>query len=163
MFGSSKMGATAYARVGIETGVTAASPHQLIVMLFEGALLAVSTALQRMHAGDIAQRGQAISKAIAIIDNGLRASLDKDAGGEIAKSLDALYEYMSHRLVLANLKNQPEMLEEVYRLLSELKTAWDGIAAPADGPAQISSKPAPTRSGYESLAPRPSPAARPAL
>ncbi|MES2534925.1 MAG: flagellar export chaperone FliS [Pseudomonadota bacterium] len=130
MFGAAKNGANAYARVGIETGVAAASPHQLIVMLFEGALVAVSSALQGMRAGDIQHRGQSISRAISIIDNGLRASLDKEAGGDIAHSLDALYDYMNRRLLMANLKNQPDMLEEVYRLLSELKSAWDGIGAP---------------------------------
>lgn len=163
MFGSARSGASAYARVGIETGVTAASPHQLIVMLFEGALVAVASALQHMQAGEVAQRGQAISKAIAIIDDGLRASLDKAAGGDIAESLDALYDYMSRQLLLANLKSQPDLLQEVYRLLSELKAAWDGIAAPASSQAQASSQPDPAPSVYGSLVPRPAHSARPTL
>ena len=124
MFGSPARGANAYASVGIETGVAAASPHKLIVMLFDGALVAVTTALAHMKAGNIAAKGQSISKAIMIIDNGLRASLDKKVGGEIALSLDSLYEYMSNRLLFANLKNQPEVLEEVHRLLTDLKSAW---------------------------------------
>ena len=124
MFGSPARGANAYASVGIETGVVAASPHKLIVMLFDGALVAVTTALAHMKASNIAAKGQSISKAIMIIDNGLRASLDKKVGGEIALSLDSLYEYMSNRLLIANLKNQPEVLEEVHRLLSDLKGAW---------------------------------------
>jgi flagellar protein FliS len=160
MFGSAKNGANAYARVGIETGVAAASPHQLIVMLFEGALVAVSSALQSMQTGDIPLRGQAISKAITIIDNGLRASLDKEAGGEIAESLDALYDYMSRRLLMANLKNQPAMLEEVYRLLSELKAAWDGIGAPANSQPHFIGQSSPAMSAYDSLAPRSANAAR---
>lgn len=127
MFGSKQNGVNAYAKVGIETGVAAASPHKLIVMLFEGALVAVSTGLQHMKAGNIPAKGAAISKAILIIDSGLRAALDKKAGGEIAESLDSLYEYMGNRLLMANLKNQPEILEEVHRLLSELKGAWDAI------------------------------------
>ena len=127
MFGSKQNGVNAYAKVGIETGVAAASPHKLIVMLFEGALVAVSTGLQHMKAGNIPAKGAAISKAILIIDSGLRAALDKKAGGEIAESLDSLYEYMGARLLMANLKNQPEVLEEVHRLLSELKGAWDAI------------------------------------
>ncbi len=124
MFGSTARGANAYASVSIETGVAAASPHKLIVMLFDGALVAVTTALSHMKAGNIAAKGQAISKAIMIIDSGLRASLDKKVGGEIAASLDSLYEYMSNRLLIANLKNQPKILEEVHRLLNELKGAW---------------------------------------
>lgn len=132
MFGSRQSGAGAYATVGVETGVAAASPHKLIVMLFEGAMVAVSSALHHMKTGDIAAKGQAISKAISIIDNGLRASLDKKVGGEIALNLDALYEYMSNRLLIANLKNQPQTLEEIYQLLKGLKDAWDAIA-PAPG------------------------------
>jgi flagellar protein FliS len=137
MFGSTRSGANAYAKVGIETGVTAASPHKLIVMLFDGALAALATALHHMNAGNIAGKGQAISKAITIIDSGLRASLNKDVGGEIAQSLDALYEYMSNRLLTANLNNQPEIIEEVQRLLKDLKGAWEAIApaaAPVDQP-----------------------------
>ncbi len=84
-------------------------------------------ALQHMKAGDIEKKGLAISKAIMIIDSGLRASLDKKVGGEIAENLDALYAYMSQRLMMANLKNQPEILEEVHSLLKDLKSAWDAI------------------------------------
>jgi len=128
MFGSQRSGANAYAKVGVETGVLAASPHKLIAMLFDGALVALSTALVNMKpGGNIAAKGQAISKCIRIIEEGLRASLDRDAGGGIAISLDALYDYMSNRLLVANLQNDPAMVQEVQRLLTELKQAWDGI------------------------------------
>jgi flagellar protein FliS len=127
MFGSTSSGANAYAKVGIETGVVAASPHKLIVMLFDGALAALATALHHMKEGNIPGKGQAISKAIAIIDSGLRASLDHNVGGEIARNLDALYEYMSNRLMMANLQNSPEMIEEVQRLMHDLKSAWEAI------------------------------------
>ncbi|MBC3917349.1 flagellar export chaperone FliS [Undibacterium sp. CY18W] len=129
MFGSSQVrGANAYAKVGIETGVVAASPHKLIVMLFEGAIVAISNASQHLSNGEIASKGQSISKAIAIIENGLRASLDKKAGGEIANNLDALYEYMTARLIKANLENNDGMLSEVRNLLKDLKTSWEAIA-----------------------------------
>ena len=150
MFGSKNGGAKAYAKVAVETGVDTATPHQLIVMLFDGALIAVSTALQHMRNGNIAGKGQAISKAIMIIDNGLRASLDKKIGGDIALNLSALYEYMSHRLVAANLKNQPEMLEEVYRLLKELKDAWEAIGTKAIA---VPTVPEPVLTGRDPLAP----------
>jgi flagellar protein FliS len=134
MFGSTPSGANAYAKVGMETGVIAASPHKLIVMLFDGALAALATALHHMKTGNIPGKGQAISKAIAIIDSGLRASLDHKVGGEIAQSLDALYEYMSNRLLVANLQNQPEIIEEVQRLLQDLKDAWEAIKSSAAQP-----------------------------
>jgi flagellar secretion chaperone FliS len=152
MFGTMKSGANAYANVGVETGVLAASPHKLIVMLFDGALVAVATAMQQMKNNDIPGKGMSISKAILIIDSGLRASLDKKVGGEIAISLDALYEYMSHRLLVANLNNQPEILEEVHRLLSELKSAWDAIGSTVNGVA--ASEPAPKPVAYDDLTPR---------
>lgn len=158
MFGSSKSGANAYAKVGVETGVTTASPHSLIVMLFDGALIAVTTALQNMKAGNIPAKGQAISKAIMIIDGGLRASLNREAGGEIASNLDSLYAYMSNQLLLANLKNQPELLEDVYQLLKQLKTAWDSIGTPNGAAAAPQAMPkAPV---YDSLQPRSSSLAR---
>ena len=127
MFGSKQSGVNAYAKVGIETGVTSASPHALIVMLFDGALVSVRSAIMYMKAGNIPEKGKAISHAILIIDSGLRAALDKKAGGEIAEGLDSLYEYMGARLLQANLKNQVELLEEVQRLLGELRAAWSAI------------------------------------
>lgn len=127
MFGSSKTGVNAYAKVGVETGVSSASPHQLIVMLFDGAMRSIGSAIVQMKANNIAAKGEAISKAILIIDSGLRASLDKKAGGEIAEGLDALYEYMGTRLLQANLKNDVTILEEVQRLLGDLRTAWNAI------------------------------------
>lgn len=141
MFGSPARGANAYASVSIETGVASATPHKLIVMLFDGALVAVTTALSHMEARNISAKGQAISKAIMIIDSGLRASLDKKVGGEIAASLDSLYEYMSNRLLIANLKNQPEILEEVHLLLSDLKSAWVEIGL-RDDAAKMAAMPA---------------------
>ena len=149
MFGSMKSGANAYAKVGIETGVLAASPHKLIVMLFDGALVAVAMGIQHMKAREIEKKGLAISKAINIIDNGLRASLDKTVGGEIAQNLDALYGYMSERLLLANLKNQPEILDEVHGLLKDLRSTWDAIS-----PSAQTATPAVNMPAYDALAPR---------
>ncbi|WMW82516.1 flagellar export chaperone FliS [Undibacterium cyanobacteriorum] len=129
MFGyPQNQGANAYAKVGIETGVISASPHKLIVMLFDGAIVAIANATQHLSNGDIAAKGHAISKAIAIIENGLRASLDKKIGGEIAQNLDALYEYMSSRLIHANMNNEIESLKEVQNLLRDLKSAWEAIS-----------------------------------
>ena len=123
MFGTMKRGVNAYANVGLETGIASASPHALIVMLYDGALVALLSAKTNIAAGNIA-KGSAISKAISIIDNGLRASLDKSAGGEIAANLDALYDYMSRRLLHANLKNDVTIIDEVHGLLADLRGAW---------------------------------------
>lgn len=152
MFGSMKTGANAYAKVGVETGVLAASPHKLIVMLFDGAIVAELAAIRQMENGDIPGKGKSISKAITIIDSGLRASLDVKAGGEIAANLDALYEYMGHRLLVANLNNQAEILEEVHRLLADLKSAWDAIGLSAK-PVEEASAQAPKLMAYDIKSP----------
>ncbi|HEY1151751.1 MAG TPA: flagellar export chaperone FliS [Pseudoduganella sp.] len=135
MFGTTQRGVNAYAKVGLETGVTAASPHKLIVMLYDGALAAIMTGITQMKAGNVQEKGKAISKAIQIIDNGLRASLDKEVGGEIAQNLDALYDYMSRRLLEANIKNEPEILEEVRGLLADLRDTWNQIGNAGAAPA----------------------------
>jgi len=83
MFGSTQRGANAYANIGVETGVIAASPHKLITMLLDGALVAIAMSQKYMKAGDIKNKGESITKAILIVDNGLRASLNKAVGGEI--------------------------------------------------------------------------------
>ncbi|NDI86646.1 flagellar export chaperone FliS [Undibacterium crateris] len=149
MFSSSSNGANAYTKIGVETGVIAASPHKLIVMLFEGAIVAINNAQVQMHSGDIAGKGKSISKAISIIDNGLRASLDKRVGGEIALNLDALYEYMTRQLLLANLNNSEDALIEVSKLLRDLKSAWDAIAP------QATTTDAPPVMMHDPLQPRP--------
>jgi len=123
--------AHAYANVGLETGVVAASPHQLIIMLYEGAELAVRMAIKHMSDGDLARKSAAITKASTIILDGLRAALDPRQGGDIAKQLDALYDYMNKRLMLAHINNQTAPLEEVLGLLRELHGAWQQIGTPA--------------------------------
>ena len=130
MYTNSRNAAHAYATVGLETGVVAASPHQLILMLFDGAELAVRMAIKHMNNGDIASKSTAITKASAIILEGLRAALDPHQGGEIAAQLAALYDYMLKRLMLAHINNQSAPLEEVLGLLRELHGAWKQIGTP---------------------------------
>ena len=111
-----------------------ASPHQLILMLFDGALLAMAKADNAMQKKQIAEKGQAISQAIDIISNGLGASLNFSAGDELANRLAALYDYMCTRLLHANLHNDKAALNEVSHLLGEIKSAWAEIA---DDPAVL--------------------------
>lgn len=127
MFGLNQQGVNGYAKIGVETGVLAASPVKLIVMLYDGAITACHSAITHMQSQNIQQKGAMLSKAIIIIETGLRLSLDKKAGGEIAESLDALYAYMSARLTSANVRNQPEIVQEVIKLLTELKSSWEAI------------------------------------
>ncbi|MDP2963032.1 MAG: flagellar export chaperone FliS [Sulfurimicrobium sp.] len=117
----------AYSNVSLESRVIGADPHQLISLLFEGALLEISNAKNSMLRKEIAAKGKSISKAISIIGEGLNASLDKKVGGKLAQDLSALYDYMVMRLVEANLNDNVDNLDEVARLLVELKGAWDAI------------------------------------
>jgi flagellar protein FliS len=127
MFGLQKQGVNMYAKMGLETGVLAASPNKLTIMLYEGAISACRSALVHMQRKEIQNKSDMIGKAIMIIESGLRLSLNKKEGGEIANSLDALYMYMSNRLTIANIRNQPEAIQEVIKLLTELKSAWEAI------------------------------------
>lgn len=128
MFGTQRNRAATYASVQVETGVGAADPHKLVTMLFDGAILALSKARAEMQAGNIEAKGNSLSKAIEIITNGLKASLDQSAGGDLAGRLAALYDYMSERLLYANLHDNLAALDEVSGLLSGLREAWLGIA-----------------------------------
>lgn len=121
----------AYTKVGIESGITAADPHKLISMLYQGALLAIANGKNGILRDDIPAKGKAISHAMLIIGDGLNASLNKDVGGELAHSLSALYDYMIKRLLHANLNNDIAALDEVSGLLGGLKEAWDSIRQPA--------------------------------
>lgn len=139
MYTNSRNAAHAYANVGLETGVIAANPHQLIVMLYEGAELAVRVAIKHMNDGDIARKSAAITKASTIILDGLRAALDLQQGGDLALQLDELYAYMNKRLMFAHINNQTAPLEEVLGLLRELHGAWQqigGVGRAASTPPQ---------------------------
>jgi len=128
MFSQSNDGARAYARVGVETGVMSANSHELISMLYAGVRQAIARARMHLQQGNVGPRGEAISKAISIIESGLQGALDKEVGRQIAERLDALYSYMARRLLQANLIQSEAMLIEVDGLLATLEQAWAGIA-----------------------------------
>jgi len=127
MFGNSRNAISAYQKVSIDAAVEVADPYRLILLLFEGAQAAMSKARAAMEQKQIAAKGEAISKAIDIISNGLKASLDAERGGDLAVRLDALYEYMVLRLLNANMNNDLKALAEVAGLLEEIHSAWRGI------------------------------------
>lgn len=120
--------AAAYAQVGIETNISSANPHQLILMLFDGALISTHAASVAIAEGDLASKLRHVSKAIEIISMGLKVSLDPQGGGELADRLSALYDYMCLRLTLANAKNDAAPVDEVNTLLRDLRDAWAQIA-----------------------------------
>lgn len=131
-FYSSKTGrgAGAYADVGIESGVMAADPHHLIVMLFDAAESCIRRARIHIADGNIAAKGEAISKAIDIINKGLIAALDRSKGGEVADNLGRIYEYVNMLLLQANVKNDAGALLQAERLLADISSAWRQIGMP---------------------------------
>ena len=121
-----------YQLAGVQAGIGSASPHRLVTLLLEGALNRVVAARGAMEAGETARKGDLISRAIAVVE-GLKVSLDRERGGEIAANLGALYEYVQNRLLLANASNDPELLAEVARLLKEIASGWSAIAPEVAG------------------------------
>jgi flagellar protein FliS len=128
MFGNARNAISAYQKVSVDAAVEVADPHRLILLLFSGAQAAIGNARAAMQQNLIAEKGASISKAIDIISNGLKVSLDMESGGDIAVRLDALYDYMVLRLLNANLKNDLKALEEVSGLLEEIHSAWRDIS-----------------------------------
>ena len=128
MFGNTRHAIAAYQKVGLDAAVEVADPYRLILLLFAGAQAAIGNARAAMQQQQIAAKGEAISKAVDIIGNGLKVSLDLNQGGEIAERLDALYDYLVLRLLHANLHNDPGALEEVSGLLEEIHAAWREIS-----------------------------------
>lgn len=116
-----------YSSLHVHSAVEDASPHRLIQMLFEGALERIAQAKGAIQQRQIARKGELIGKAINIV-GGLQGCLDDREGGELARNLDGLYDYIIQRLTQANYETNPEILDECGRLLGEIKTAWDAIA-----------------------------------
>jgi flagellar protein FliS len=117
-----------YNQVDRFSGVTEANPHRLVLMLLEGAISKIAIVKGLMIRKEVAKKGELIGQSIAIV-GGLKSSLDKEAGGEIATNLGNLYEYIEHRLLTANLKNDVTILDEVSKLLHEVKAGWESIPA----------------------------------
>ncbi len=124
---SSRSPLGAYQSVAAHGGVAAADPHRLIVMLLDGALERIAGARGAIKHGQLDMQAGLVHRAVAILDE-LRSSLNLDAGGEIAANLGALYEYGAKQLMKGSLENRVEPLEEVARLLGEVRAAW--IAMP---------------------------------
>jgi len=121
-----------YARVGVETGVGSASPHQLVSMLFAGFVDALAQAKGALQNGQVDVKCQAIGRAARIVDEGLKASLDLHGGGALAADLGDLYAYITLRLTQANLRNDAAALDECLALMQPLRQAWASIAPQVD-------------------------------
>jgi len=121
-------GTQAYAKIEVESAVMSASQQQLIIMLFDGALSALVRARLFLQDGNIPAKGQALSKAINIIENGLKLGLDEESGDELTQNLIGLYAYMVRRLLQPNVRNDASAIEEVENLLRNIADGWKEAA-----------------------------------
>jgi flagellar protein FliS len=128
MFQTLNNPAAAYTKIGRDMSVETASPHKLVLMLYDGAILALALAVSHLDNGDKRAMSEEIVRASNIIAQGLRDSIDPKTGGELAERLSALYDYMNVRLQFANIKADKTIIDEISGLLRELKTAWEEIA-----------------------------------
>ena len=120
---NTQFAASAYAKVKNHSSIEVASPHKLVLMLFDGALGRIAQGKGAMQYGNVEQKGSRISSAISVV-SGLRESLDKTQGGDIAENLDALYVYIQDIIFKAHVKNDLALLDEAAHLLGELRSAW---------------------------------------
>ena len=126
MFAQHRSAAASYRSLDVETMVDGADPHRLVEMLYDGAVVQVAKARHALARQDVATKCEATTRAIRIIDEGLKAALDSRAG-DVARNLDALYDYMTRTLLSANLKNSDALYGEVEKLLGDLRGAWREI------------------------------------
>ncbi|HAS6349889.1 flagellar export chaperone FliS [Vibrio sp. IRLE0018] len=116
----------AYKKVSVDSQLSAASPHKVIQMLMAGAIERLIQGKAAMQAGNIPVKGERLGKALDIII-ALRSCLSMDDGGDIARNLDQLYEFMITQISGANHKNDPTMIDDVIDIIREIKSAWDQI------------------------------------
>ncbi|MDR5610206.1 MULTISPECIES: flagellar export chaperone FliS [unclassified Arsenophonus] len=122
---------TLYTQVDIESQVLNASPYQLVQILFDGALSALKRAVIYIEQNNIRQKSRAISKAVAIINEGLNSGVDLKHGGEIAENISLLYDYMIRQLLYANLYNDVDRIQQVIKLLTDSAETWAQLNDPA--------------------------------
>lgn len=111
----------------LEVAVYGASPAGLVVLLYEGAIKAINQAKVLMDAQRYPEKTQLINKAVDIIE-GLRVALDHTHSANLSMNLEDLYVYAKFRLGVANMKNDPAILDEVAKLLAVLLPAWQEVA-----------------------------------
>lgn len=122
-----------YQSVGAHSQVNDADPHRLVQLVLEAALERIVLARGQIQRGLRPQKAESLSRALALVDT-LNAAVDLERGGAIGQNLRALYDFVSHRLVQANLRDDVAALDEVSSVLRELKAGWDGIGAAAATP-----------------------------
>ena len=115
-----------YGKIKDDTQTMYASPHQLMLMLFDGALEAMSLTIAAIQNKNFELRSKQNTRSIAII-NGMRECLDMEAGGELADNLYSLYQYMAQELFRASFKNDAETIRNIQTMLKDIRGSWEKI------------------------------------
>ena len=115
-----------YGDVKVTTGVSSANGVQLIQMLFDGLLESLAATKGHIQNGAIAEKGKSIARASRIVI-GLQGALDFERGGDLANNLNELYGYVTRRLLHVNARNDLDALEEIFGLMNEIRSAWEGV------------------------------------
>lgn len=121
-----------YRNVGASSSVEDASPHKLVSMLYHAVSGEIATARGALKRKDVAEKGRAIGHAVRILEEGLMAPLDMQAGGAIATNLRDLYQYMVYRLTMGNLHSDDAALADCAGLIRSLSESWDAIGPQVD-------------------------------
>jgi len=116
----------AYAQVDLDTRLEAASPHDLIRLLLEGAISKLGRAREHLLQRDFAKKGQEIGKVISIVAE-LQHCLTKEPGNDVARHLNSLYEQIMAAIVAANIDNDVDSLDLASDLLQHLSESWNMI------------------------------------
>lgn len=119
--------ANTYKAVGLETSVSGASPHQLVSLLFDALQQSLAAAKGAILSGDFPAKGRSISRVVRILEEGLKAGLDVERGGDLAANLLSLYDYCILKTTEANLRNDATMIDEVIRLVRPISDGWNQI------------------------------------
>jgi flagellar protein FliS len=115
-----------YGDVKVTTGVASANGVQLIQMLFDGLLESLAATKGHIQNGAIVEKGKSIARASRIVI-GLQGALDFERGGDLANNLNELYGYVTRRLLHVNARNDLDALEEIFGLMNEIRSAWEGV------------------------------------
>ncbi|BCN40752.1 flagellar protein FliS [Alicycliphilus denitrificans] len=134
--------ASAYQRINVETSMHTIDQHQLVSLLYEGVLNAISTARGALARGDVPTKCNSIAKAVRILEEGLMTALDRKGGGALAENLGAVYDYSLGRLIQANVRNDDALLQEVARLIAPIAQGWNEMKKSDNAAANDMAQPA---------------------
>ena len=127
-FSRSFHAAKAYGEVAVQSSVSEASPHKLVEMLFDGLIQSINGARGAFARGDVSEKGRLIGKSVRILEEGLKAGLNHENGGELAANLQSVYDFCILELTKANLHNNAEILDTVLKIIEPIASAWHEIA-----------------------------------